>query len=566
MGHGRTGAGRDRDPSAMHLPRRAEDDGRPRRRGGDAGHLLALEGVVVAALLFGAVMFLLASGDPPGLGVSTREEVARLTDDAVRVFAKLPVSDERYDGRFLDMAVAAALSGDPSHLESKMERLLPEAAQYNVYLDNGHRTQVLAGSRTPTGERVSSATAFVPVWSPVFVSTDFDHYSEIAGTPMRVTAWPLYHGRLLADDPYLSGGDMEADADGNGVPDGWAPDPAAAASVETDASRVWRLDLAAAGRGGYASETLAAPPGTGFEVTAAVKGGRACVRFAYLDASLAPADVDGVTTECVATLAAPSLLAFEDVSGTRFLPDSTVAFVRVELVLLDPGTSWFDDVVVRPVARAMTDNGVELPLRRTGASQYTGTQSVGGYATGAAEVLAVDARWRGQALTGNVTYATSAATLLPVAWADAVAGLDASTLTASAAAVNVGEAVTLDFDFAPYGSALAANGVTLTAPQVRIRVYGPVVSPGGEVTLLETLDAPAGTLTGSLTYAHAGDGLYGPLFVEASVESGWAKFGHADVAGQAGHKALLLEGRMRNGDAAIPPLYRIVVETWFPEW
>lgn len=536
--------------------------GRPTR---DDANLLALEGVVVAALLFGAVMFLMASGDPPGVGVSTREEISRLTDDAVRVLARVPVEDERYDDSYLDFAVAAGLSGDPSYLNVKLKRLLPVAAQYNVYLDNGYRTDVIAGGRTPTGERVSSATAFAPSWSPAFVSTDFALYSDAAGTPMRVTAWPVYHGRQLVDDPYVPGGDMETDADGDDVPDGWVEDAAAAGALETDGSKVWRLDAAAPGRVAYADDVFPADSGTGIAVDARVKGARSCLQLAYLDVDRDPVAVGGVTEECVASMAAASPAAYEALSADVFLADSDVAFVRVELVLLEAGTAWFDDVDARPLARATSD-GTELALTRSGVSSYGGSWSAGGYATGDPETLSVDARWRGQAITGDVTYATSSATLLPVAWPDAVAGLDASTFTASASQVRVGESVAFDFDFAPYEAALAASGVTLLSPQVEVRLYGPVVSPWGNVTHLDTLAATAGTLTGSVTYTHPEAGLYGPLFAEAALTSGWAKAGHTDVTGQEARKPLVIEAVKRDGASAIPPLYRVVVETWFPEW
>lgn len=460
------------------------------------------------------------------------------------------------------------MTGDPSYLERKLGPVLPTAANYNVYLDNGYRTYLLAGSRTPVGERVSSGTSFAPSWSPAYVSTDFTLYSDLPGTPMRVTAWPLYHGRLLDDASYVAAGDMEADADADGVPDSWRLDAGATGAREVSGSFVWRLDRGSAGRAAYAGELVAADAGTGLQVSARIEGAAACVRFSYLDEALAAVEVGGVTAECVATLALASPGTYQTVTGRRFLAASDVAFVRVELVLTEAGSSRFDDVVVRPVARATTANAVELPLQRSAASTYTGSQQAGatGYDTGVSKTLAVDARWRGQPLTGNVTYATTAATMLPVVWTSAVAGRDASTFSASASAVKIGDGVTFTFDFGPYAAALATEGVALTSPQATVRVYGPVLAPAGNVTLLATLPAPAGALSGAVAYTHPANGLYGPLLAVASLESGWTKGGHADVTGQAAHLPLLVEALKRDGGSAVPPLYRVVVETWFPEW
>lgn len=528
--------------------------------------------MIVAGLILGAVLYLLNSGDGPTSGDTAQEDMERLAGDAIAVLAALPVDDERYADRYLDLAVADALAGTTADLDGRIARMLPVAASYNVYLDNGHRTRALLDKGTPTGERVSTATPFVAEWSPAFTTTDFGVYSTAAGTEMRVTTWPVVRGRLIGDDALVPNADLEV---GGSAPDGWVADAGATSTYAVEgADHVWTLSRATVGRVAYASDPLPVDSGTGLAVTAEIKGVKACVQVRYLDAAKAQIQVDGADTHCVASLAVASPGVWQSVSGTRWLgTDVDLAYVQVELAVEEAGEAVFDDIVVRPLAKADTGNGFDIPLTRSAASTYGGAVEAGasGYATALPETTSIPLettlRHRGRLVSSQVAYRTSDSPVLAPAavWSAAVTGLDASAFSGDATTVRPGGSVVFTYDFAALDAALAAQGVTIGSPQVVVRVYAPVVASDGSLVLVDTLAGTPGLLVGSVAFDQPREGLYGPHLVVASLEGDWT-LGADTLADQSANKALVLDARLLDGSAATPPLYRVVLETWFREW
>ncbi|HLE96215.1 MAG TPA: hypothetical protein VI997_02500 [Candidatus Thermoplasmatota archaeon] len=536
-------------------------------RAARGANLLVLEGIIMALLMVGAVLIVMDTNRDGKQLAATPEGLESLVADALHVLAGLPDEDERYGGVFLNKAVAAAASGDPSLLEGKLKRMLPPGADFNVYLNNGHASRDLLRTRAPSGERVSATLQIVPEWTFSYLVPDFGVVGT-AATSVDATVVPVFHGRLLSDAALVTNGGFETDADVDGVPDRWVDDGTATVSLAIDmGDTAWQIARPNDGRGGYYEPSIPADSGAGFHVHAEMRGASGCVQVRYLDAAGAEVLVDGVATRCLATLSPADLGVYHVFDEDVFLGDApSLAAVQLEVALLEGGTTWFDEISLEPIAELDFPTAVSVAAREAASDGvYRATAATYDTAVEPATVtLRAETRHRLEGLTGLTAYRTSDAAFLPGDWVAIQAGLDASTLTLDAAGVATGETLGMAYDFEPLRDALVAEGISLSDAVVTIRVYEPLATPDETMPLATELPQSAGVWGGTLDYDQPMSALLGPSLVVATLEADLTQGGDT-IEDFTASKVALFESRLYDA-ASIAPTYRVIVEAWFADW
>ncbi|HLE97275.1 MAG TPA: hypothetical protein VI997_07885, partial [Candidatus Thermoplasmatota archaeon] len=168
-----------------------------RPTGDDPAHIQVLEAVLIALIMIGAVGFVISFSLPTTPNEPVLDALDTRADDALSVLNELPVDDTRYGNNLLSYAIAQALQGDSTELETRLKGILPPATKFNVYLYNGDESYLIYYSGEPRGERVTATQIFEPAWSHTFVSRDSRTYS--APNTMGVYALPVFNSNVVDD-------------------------------------------------------------------------------------------------------------------------------------------------------------------------------------------------------------------------------------------------------------------------------------------------------------------------------------------------------------------------------
>lgn len=178
-----------------------------RRRRDDGASIIALEGLVVAGILLGAVWFLLYTPLPGDDSTLETTAATDLAADALRVLETTP-GDAGYTSR-LDEYLTKALEGDATDLRWFLGRMLPQGVRWGVYVDNGVDTLTVAEHGALEGETVSSSVLYAPNWNFTHVVARREAHSGMVGDLLDLELVPVrnaYRDATVGGDVVFASG------------------------------------------------------------------------------------------------------------------------------------------------------------------------------------------------------------------------------------------------------------------------------------------------------------------------------------------------------------------------
>jgi hypothetical protein len=151
---------------------------RPARRLGmadeAAGSTLALESVVVAMLLFVAMILVNQSGAPTQPTQPARVQMERNLQDLLQGLTE--ISDDEYGDRMTRMVVEL-LNGNSTATRNLLHRTVSDQALYSVTLHNSRGgSRLLWRDQEPTGEQVGRVVKWVPKPDTAFIVPEYGTY------------------------------------------------------------------------------------------------------------------------------------------------------------------------------------------------------------------------------------------------------------------------------------------------------------------------------------------------------------------------------------------------------
>jgi len=197
---------------------------------GDEAVGQAIEAMVIGAVVVGAVGFAIASKAPqPPSQTGATEDLSERTWDAVEALDEMHYPDRKYSNSTLSKLVADAAAGDPDPLKTSLAEFLPEQAQFQVYLNNGHARYALYDERSPPGQAVGVAYPFEPGWSHHYGETDLRVYNANSTNDVTMghNLMPLFNANLVRDPGETVSGVVEGTQR-------WTPGFAAASDLEAN--------------------------------------------------------------------------------------------------------------------------------------------------------------------------------------------------------------------------------------------------------------------------------------------------------------------------------------------
>ena len=189
---------------------------RRRPRGRDEGNTHVLEAVIIATIMISAVAYVATFDVPPAPAGSARELLQQKTDDALNILYDTPMSSTKGNNA-LSVFLLECMQGDCTNLTTRMDNLLPEGAEYAIYVSNGVRTFPVYVTRQPGGEAVTSQHLFEPTWSHTFISAGMNYVTP-SDDPLLVYSLPIFNSNPITQggSPLLvrvNGERMEDNAD-----------------------------------------------------------------------------------------------------------------------------------------------------------------------------------------------------------------------------------------------------------------------------------------------------------------------------------------------------------------
>lgn len=170
----------------------------PQRAGHrEQGFLTAIEAAVVGLMLVTSLAFL-AALDPhrPRVSTPTREPVEVLVGDLLASLEAIPTGDA-YQSQ-MQRAIAKAMQGNTTYLESLIDRTLPPGTECRLFLDNGHDTRQIAGpSERLARESVSQARLWRPTWSYALLAPSLDVVSNLH--TLQLEGYAVSQGSLVKE-------------------------------------------------------------------------------------------------------------------------------------------------------------------------------------------------------------------------------------------------------------------------------------------------------------------------------------------------------------------------------
>jgi hypothetical protein len=155
--------------------------------------------MLIAALLLGSLTVALTYTPLSSNETPTRAGFQQALHDTLTHMATAPDPTRAYP-TLLDRAIAEALQGDTSYLDSRLVKALPPGAQWNAWLDNGHGRLQLKWTRENAGESVSSDRLFVPQWDPV-IALPMARELDASRSSLVVQAVPVHRALGLQSEP-----------------------------------------------------------------------------------------------------------------------------------------------------------------------------------------------------------------------------------------------------------------------------------------------------------------------------------------------------------------------------
>lgn len=164
---------------------------------GEAGNLLALEGVFVALMLVTSVAIVSTFELAPPERSPGREAMEDIVKDLLAGIEALPTPD-RY-GSYLERAVGQAVLGNATPLDTVVKRVLPPGAQCRLWIDNGHAQRLLAGPADRLArESVTAARLYHPTWAYALVVPSLELVSPIQ--PLDLQGFAVSQGALVKEE------------------------------------------------------------------------------------------------------------------------------------------------------------------------------------------------------------------------------------------------------------------------------------------------------------------------------------------------------------------------------
>lgn len=155
----------------------------------DEAHIFALEAVLVAGLLLGAVALVVMTPRPGQSGAAFAAQTADLASDVLTVLESRPADSDAYRS-LLHQYVTEAYLGDPSSLTNYLNRTVPDGAEYGIYMDNGEDIEIIFETSTPVGVVESRDLVFYPDWNYAMVFSTMDRQPGAAITTENVCTPP----------------------------------------------------------------------------------------------------------------------------------------------------------------------------------------------------------------------------------------------------------------------------------------------------------------------------------------------------------------------------------------
>lgn len=165
----------------------------PRR---DHGSVPVLEAILISLLMAGAIAFVLSFPHPTTGSARPVANLEAQAHDTMTILAGLDAPEGSDARNFLEAAVLEALQGKPDNLTTKVRSLLPEGADFNLYLDNGRHSHPLAPVTTPGVERLSVDRLVDPHWNGIYLYTGFSSYPTDAA--VDVHGYPILNSVNLS--------------------------------------------------------------------------------------------------------------------------------------------------------------------------------------------------------------------------------------------------------------------------------------------------------------------------------------------------------------------------------
>ncbi len=163
----------------------------------DWGNLQTLEAVIVILLMTSAVVFVTSIDAPPTGSTASRTILQQQAQDALTILYDTPLKGKP-NTNVLSEYVLECLQGNCDNLTRKVEKVLPEGAQYGIYMSNGHALFTIYEPRPPSGEAVSARHYFEPAWSHTFLGTGIS-YVNPNSDGLLVYALPVYKSNPISE-------------------------------------------------------------------------------------------------------------------------------------------------------------------------------------------------------------------------------------------------------------------------------------------------------------------------------------------------------------------------------
>lgn len=157
-----------------------------------------LEAVTVLSVMLTSVVFVVTLDvHPPPTG-EPREALGRVARDALAILNDTPVSGSTLGNNALEVAVQECLQNDCARIESRMGALLPEGAQWAMYLSTSDGLYPVRVTRSPPGEAVTARRLIEPNWSYQFLASA-QSIHNLASDPVVIYGLPVVSGNPLGE-------------------------------------------------------------------------------------------------------------------------------------------------------------------------------------------------------------------------------------------------------------------------------------------------------------------------------------------------------------------------------
>lgn len=162
----------------------------------EAASTQVLEAVTVLSVMLSSVVFVVTLDVHPAHAGEPRAALDRVARDALAILNDTPLSGSTLGNNVLEVAVQECLQNDCARIESRMGTLLPEGAQWAMYLSTADGLYPVRAARSPPGEAVTARRLIEPNWSYQFLSSA-QSIHNLAADPVVIYGLPVVSGNPL---------------------------------------------------------------------------------------------------------------------------------------------------------------------------------------------------------------------------------------------------------------------------------------------------------------------------------------------------------------------------------